>query len=188
MPLNSRWCRVLNFEVDGPSRVGFDALDFPMHKPAEARSSSCDGEIELRILKNSRLVAALPLGDLLLEANTQNFRLQRAAIEKNGIDLRPVAKKLGEIPRNGTICGVGKRPFSQAALGAGWLIIGFALGEESLEDDRLYFLAPNMCGERLAQQTGSWCRNRHGELLGACAWQGSAPSDRGIARQGSSIA
>lgn len=146
---------MLNFQVNGTSRLGLDALRSPMHKTSKSRGSSCYCEIRLWVVEDFRLLATLPARDLRLKATAQNFRPERTAIEEDGVDPRSVPKKVRQITSDGAICGIRKRPLSQASLGSGGLVMCVTLREESIENDGVDFCSMKMCGEGFAEQAGS---------------------------------
>ena len=143
---------LLDFEVDCAGCPGFDPLGASLQKASKARGSPGHSEIRLGIIENLRLVAALPFGDLLLEPKTQSLGMERTTIEENGVNARPVAKKVRKITRDGAVCGIGERPFPKARLRPGRAVVCVAFREKAIQRDRLDFRTTDTRGERLAQQ------------------------------------
>ena len=121
----------VDFQIKCTRRARFDPLSVAMNDPSEMSGSSCDGETRLKILKNPRLGAVLPSGDLFLQALAQRLGRERTAIEQNGIDAWPGAEKFCQIAGDRAVDRVRKRPFSQSGLSFARLVIENRIREKT---------------------------------------------------------
>src|SRR5260221_11252248 len=92
---------LMDFQIDCAGRTGLDPPRAVMHDAPEASGSPRNCETWLRIVKDPRRGASLPLRDLLLQPGAQRFGCECSAIEKDGVNTGPSAQKIAEIARNG---------------------------------------------------------------------------------------
>src|SRR5438132_6322782 len=102
----------MDFQINCAGRTSFDPPGAMMHYAPEASRSPCNCETWFWVVEDSRSVTSLPIRDLLLQPGAQRFGSECSAIEKDSVDRRPAAEKIGEIPRYRTVSSIGKRPFS----------------------------------------------------------------------------
>ena len=155
----------MNFQIDSASRAGLDPPRAVIHYAPEASGSPCNRETWLRVVKDSRSGASLPLRDLLLQPGAQRFGSECSAIEKDGVYMRPAAQKVGKIPRNGTVRGIGKRPLSQSRLRPCGPVFRSAFGEKTVQHNRFYLRSRDLPRERPTEQARSVSGNGYRKNL-----------------------
>ena len=164
---------LVDFEVDGAGGSGLDAGAAVVEDAAEFRGSAGDGEVGLGVFEDVG-VAVLPGADLVLDAGAEGFRVERAAVEEDGIDGREVAEEIGQIAGDGAVGGVGQAPFLERGVGLDRAGVGGALGVEAVEQDGGDFVAGDAGGEGAGEEAGAAAGEGNGEFLGGVAVGGEA--------------
>jgi len=89
----------------------------------------------------------------------------RERIEKDGVYARPAAQKIGEIPRNGAVRRIGKRPLSQSRLRPCRPVFRSALGKKAVQHNRFYLRSLDLPGECPTEQARSVSGNGYRKNL-----------------------
>ena len=164
---------LVDFEVDGAGGSGLDAGAAVVEDAAEFRGSAGDCEVGLGVFEDVG-VAALPSADLVLEAGAEGFRVERAAVEEDGIDGWEVAEEIGQISGDSAVGGVGEAPFLEGGIGLDGACVGGDFGVKAVEEDGGDFVAGDAGGEGAGEETGAAAGEGNGEFLGGVAVGGEA--------------
>ncbi|MBK8908290.1 MAG: hypothetical protein IPM60_10380 [Rhodospirillales bacterium] len=142
-------------DKDGAGGAGLDALLLQVQELAEPGGAAGDGQVRLRVGKHHRRRAALPLADFGLKAVAQSGRIERAAVEQDGVDPRAVPQEVRQMLCHGAVGGVRQAQFLERRAGADRPLIRVAGWKEAVEQDRVDLVPRHVCGERAGNQTGA---------------------------------
>ena len=121
---------LLDFEVDGASGPGLDPFGAPLHEGSRSEQLPLPRRDPARDFRGFAAGRRVAIGDLLLEPKAQSLRMERAAIEEDGVHPRPVAKKVRQITGNCAVCGIGERPLPETCLRAHRAIVRLHTGKK----------------------------------------------------------
>ena len=114
----------------------------------------CDGEVGRGVFEDVG-VAVLPGADLVLEAAAEGCRVERAAVEEDGVGGREVAEEICQIAGDGAVGGVEQAPLLERGVGLDGAGVGGNLGVEAVEQDGGDFVAGDAGGEGAGEQAGA---------------------------------
>jgi hypothetical protein len=135
--------------------------------------STRDSETWFHVFQKERRKVPAPFPDLLANSLMQQLRIERAAVEENGICAWTIPEKSREVPCDGAVGGIGKPPFPQGDLRPVRTRVRIAFRKKALKQDTFDLCACELSRTQTRDQVGPTAgkRDLEGLVRPACAGQ-----------------